>query len=611
METEPRLRGEKVSVTDRWNSCWEADYEIHSLLKESNTLEIAREKIIQYIETLEWSYRKDALKIESWDYIVLKEAVRTLKNIISPRNERLSGSSPLEYLWKAAKEGDSEVEKDFVEEFTHLFKAIKGRAEIYPSSLLNGMEYPDFDLYKGREAGNVRSDFLDVVGEEIDKYIQHYPDGIQPDVIETRIENKERIFEYFSADQDDWNDWKWHFKHVFKGEKGLSQIKELITLTQDEEESIELAVKNQVPFGVTPHYLHLMDYIPNGYDYAIRRQVFPPKSYVEKMITHKEDRKEAFDFMREGDTSPIDLVTRRYPKVAIIKPYDSCPQICVYCQRNWEITEPLEDSAEVPRKRLDAALDWFADHPHMKDALVTGGDPLVLKNEKIEYIVKRLSEIPHIKNIRIATRMPITVPQRLTRELCEMFGNYFTPGKQTICMVTHFSHPYEVTLDTANAISCLRKQGLPVYNQQVFSFANSRRFETVALRMSIKQIGVDPYYTFNMKGKSEIEDYAVPVARILQERKEEARLLPGIFRSDEPVFNVPKLGKNHLRSWQDHELISILPDGRRIYSFHPWEKNLNRVKPYLYTDVPIKSYLDRLKKRGEDVRDYRSIWYYY
>jgi lysine 2,3-aminomutase len=129
--------------------------------------------------------------------------------------------------------------------------------------------------------------------------------------------------------------------------------------------------------------------------------------------------------------------------------------------------------------------------------------------------------------------------------------------------------------------------------------------------MAIKQIGVDPYYTFNMKGKSEIEDYAVPVARILQERKEEARVLPGIYRSDEPVFNVPFLGKNHLRAWQDHELISILPDGRRAYSFHPWEKNINKVKPYIYEDVPIKSYLDKLEKRGENIRDYRSIWYYY
>jgi lysine 2,3-aminomutase len=598
-------------VTDRWQDCWEAEIEIHSLLKESDTLEAAREKLIHHLEALEWSYRRDVLEIKSWDYIVLKEAVRALKNIISPRNERLSETSALLHLWTAAREGDSDVAYDFIVEFEHLFRAIKGRAEIYPSSLLNGIEYPDFEQYKGREGGNVRSDFLDVMGQEIDKFLNRYSNGLDKEVMKKRGENRKRIYEFFSADSGDWDDWHWQFKHVFKGQKGLEEIKELIQLTPEEESSIELAVKNQVPFGVTPHYLHLMDYEPNGNDYAIRRQVFPPREYTENMITHKDDRKEAFDFMRESDTSPVDLVTRRYPKVAIIKPYESCPQICVYCQRNWEIKEPLEEAAEVPRNRLDAALDWFADHEHMKDVLVTGGDPLVLKNEKVEYIIKRLSEVPHIKNIRIATRMPITVPQRLTTELCETLGSYYEPGKQTICMVTHFSHPYEVTLDTAEAISCVRKQGLPVYNQQVFSFANSRRFESAALRMAIKQIGVDPYYTFNMKGKSEIEDYAVPVARILQERKEEARLLPGVFRSDEPVFNVPRLGKNHLRAWQDHELISILPDGRRIYSFHPWEKNLNRVKPYLYTDVPIKSYLEKLERRGEKAWDYRSIWYYY
>jgi lysine 2,3-aminomutase len=598
-------------VTDRWQNCWEAEPEVHSVLKESNSLEEAREKIIGHLEALEWSYRKDFTKINSWTYIILKEAVRCMKNIVSPRNERLSESSALEYLWKAAREGDADVAYDFIVEFEHLFKAIKGHAEIYPSSLLNGIEYPDFEQYRGREAANVRSDFLDVMGKEIDKFLTRYSNGLDPEVKKNRKVNRERIYQFFSADQGDWEDWKWQFTHVFKGQKGLDEIKELIKLTPSEESSIELAVQNGVPFGVTPHYLHLMDYEPNGNDYAIRRQVFPPISYVENMITHKEDRKEAFDFMRESDTSPIDRVTRRYPKVAIIKPYDSCPQICVYCQRNWEIKEPLEEAAEVPRNRLDASLDWFADHEHIIDVLVTGGDPLVLKNDKLEYIIKRLSEISHIKNIRIATRMPITVPQRLTTELCEMLGNYYDPGRQTICMVTHFSHPYEVTQETAEAISSVRKQGLPVYNQQVFSFANSRRFESAALRMAIKQIGVDPYYTFNMKGKSEIEDYSVPVARILQERKEEARLLPGVFRSDEPVFNVPRLGKNHLRAWQDHELISILPDGRRIYSFHPWEKNLNRVKPYLYTDVPIKSYLEKLERRGENARDYRSIWYYY
>jgi lysine 2,3-aminomutase len=598
-------------MANRWQNCWEAEPEIHTLLKESKSLEEAREKIIGHLEALEWSYRKDFTKINSWTYIILKEAVRCMKNIVSPRNERLSESSALEYLWNAAVKGDADVAFDFIMEFEHLFKAIKGNAEIYPSYLMNGIEYPDFEKLQGREAGTKRSDFLDVMGQEIDRFLKRYSNGLDPAIVKLREDNKKRITEFFSADSGDWNDWRWQFRHVFKGEKGIEDIKELIELTPEEESSIDLAVKNKVPFGVTPHYLHLMDYKPNGNDYAIRRQVFPPRSYIENMIEHKEDRKEAFDFMRESDTSPVDLVTRRYPKVAIIKPYDSCPQICVYCQRNWEITEPLEDAAEAPKNHLDAALDWFADHEHMSDVLVTGGDPLVMKDEKVEYIIKRLSDMSHVKNIRMATRIPITVPQRLTSELCEMLGSYYEVGKQTLCMVTHFTHPYEVTLDTAEAITCVRKQGLPVYNQQVFSFANSRRFESVALRMSIKQIGVDPYYMFNMKGKSEIDEYAVPVARILQERKEEARLLPGVFRSDEPVFNVPRLGKNHLRAWQDHELISILPDGRRIYSFHPWEKNINRVKPYLYTDVPIKAYLEKLEKRGEKAKDYKSIWYYY
>lgn len=598
-------------MSSRWQKCWDSSAEIYILLKESETPEEAREKLIHHLEALDWSYRRDLADIKSWDYIILKEAVRCLKNIISPRNERLADFSALEHLWKAAVEGDSDVSEAFIEEFEHLFMAIKGHTDIYPSALMGGIEYPDFEKYKGREAGIKRSDFLDIMGQQMGKCLKRFPNGLSPEIVKKRIENKKRILELFDAAQDDWNDWHWQFRHVFKDIKGLENIKKIINLTEGEEEGIRLAVENGIPFGVTPHYLHLMDFEPDGNDFSVRRQVFPPLSYVENMIAHKEDRQLAFDFMREHDTSPLDLITRRYPKVAIIKPYDSCPQICVYCQRNWEITSPLMETAEAPKKRLDDALNWFSSHEEMMDVLVTGGDPLVLNDNKVEYIVKRLSEIPHIRSIRIATRIPITVPQRVTEKLCEIFGNYYEVGKQTLCMVTHFSHPYEVTLDTAKAIQRVKKQGMHVYNQQVYSFAGSRRFETVALRIAIKQIGVDPYYNFNMKGKSEIEEYAAPVARILQERKEEARLLPGIFRSDEPVFNVPFLGKNHLRAWQDHELISILSDGRRVYSFHPWEKNINKVKPYLYVDVSIKDYLEKLKMRGENLQDYKSIWYYY
>lgn len=596
----------------RWRSCWDADPQIHGLLKESDNLELARERLVRHLEKLDWVYRRDVDEaVESWKYILIKESVRCMKNIVSQRNERLAETSPIKYLWTAARTGDAEVSDDFIEELTHLFKAINGRAEVYPPHFMRGLRSPDFEKYKGRAAAQKRSAFLERIGERMEEYLSKYPSGLVPEIIEKRARNKRRILDILKASNKEWNSWRWQFNNVFKDKAGFEVIRKAIRLTLDEERGIRLAIENRVPFGVTPHYLHLMDHEPSEIDFAVRRQVFPPAHYVRSMMEHRRDRKIVFDYMRERDTSPLKLVTRRYPRVAIVKPYDSCPQICVYCQRNWEITSPFYVEAQAAHEDIEAAIDWFAEHKSIMDVLITGGDPLVMDDEKIDYILRRFSQIPHIRNIRLATRIPITVPQRVTDELCNIFSKYYEVGKQTLCMVTHFSHPYEVTFETARAIKRVKMHGLHVYNQEVFGFANSRRFETAALRIAMKQIGVDPYYIFNMKGKTEIEDYAAPVARILQEQKEEARLLPGVFRTDEAVFNVPFLGKNYLKAWQEHELISIAPDGRRIYSFHPWEKNIAKTKPYIYTDITIKDYLGKLEARGEDLEDYRSIWYYY
>ena len=598
-------------MTERWNDCWDAAPEIYMLLKESKTLESSRNKVARYIEAREWTYSCDLGEIENWDYVLFKEVIRTLKNLISPRNERIAGTSALEHIWQAAINGDSDVSDDFIAEFIHFFKALKMKADVYPSRLMEGIEIPNFDQYEGRAAGRMRSDYLDRMAERMDRYLKRHNSGLDPWIAAKRDENRRRILDYLGSSKDDWEDWHWQFRNVFKDLRGLESIESLIQLETRHKEAIKLALENHVPFGVTPYYLHLMDIKPSDQDYAVRRQVFPPLSYVQNMIAHRKDKKWAFDFMKEADTSPVDLITRRYPRVAIIKPYESCPQICVYCQRNWEISSPLMASALASREKIDAALQWFSEHEGMMDVLLTGGDPLVMDDSMIEGILSRLSEIPHIKSIRVATRTPATVPQRITPELCEAMAQYQELGRRNLCLVTHFMHPYEVTPETVAAIKRIKATGIEVYNQQVFTFANSRKFETSALRVVLKQIGVDPYYTFNMKGKTEMEEYSVPIARILQERKEEARLLPGIFRTDEPVFNVPGLGKDHLRAWQNHELIAITPEGRRMYSFLPWEKNIAQVKPYIYTDVSIYRYLERLKDRGEDPEDYRSIWYYY
>ncbi|HSA35324.1 MAG TPA: KamA family radical SAM protein, partial [Methanomassiliicoccales archaeon] len=165
--------------------------------------------------------------------------------------------------------------------------------------------------------------------------------------------------------------------------------------------------------------------------------------------------------------------------------------------------------------------------------------------------------------------------------------------------------------EAANAVRSLRSLGISVYNQQVFTMENCRRFETVALRTVLKEIGIDPYYTFNAKGKEETSEYRVPIARLLQEHKEEARMIPGLSRTDEPVFNIPALGKNHLRAWQHHDLISLTPRGERVYEFHPWEKNIAVASTYVHQDVPIADFLTALVERGEDPGQYRSIWYYF
>jgi len=132
-----------------------------------------------------------------------------------------------------------------------------------------------------------------------------------------------------------------------------------------------------------------------------------------------------------------------------------------------------------------------------------------------------------------------------------------------------------------------------------------------ALRKNLRLIGVEPYYTFNAKGKEETGAYRVPIARLLQEQTEEARLNPGLDRTDEAVFNIPRLGKNYLRAGQDYDVIMILPDGSRLYEFYPWDHSTAESSPYLHKDVPVLDFLSTMERRGEDYKDYRSIWYYY
>lgn len=581
---------------------------LYGLLKEAPDLGTARNYVIVYIEETQRLLNRQSQRIKPLEWEIQMRSLEAFRKIISVRSERLAKFSVLRLLWLMAHEETGllpdNLDAGFFNEMVHLLLGIQGKSGIYDEET-----FPEFAAKQGREAAVIRSDQLDDIARRALEAASRYPSGLDAKIVRKRESNRRRILKVFGASESDWMDYKWQLKHVIRDSDTL---KSLIRLTSAEVEAIDKARTNHLPFGITPYYVSLMDRESSRKtDHAVRAQVIPPLDYVEKITAYRGEHDRSFDFMLEHDTSPIDLITRRYPMIVILKPYNTCSQICVYCQRNWEIEDCLAEGALAPKKRIKAAIDWIAERPAIREVLVTGGDPLVMKDQQIDDVLKQLSDVEHVERIRIGSRIPVTVPMRVTESLIRIIASYHEPGLREIALTTHFEHPYEITPDALRAVQAFRQHGMSVYNQAVFTVENSRRNEMVALRHFLRKIGVDPYYTFNTKGKEETRSYRVPLARLRQEIKEEARLMPGLERTDEAVYNVPGLGKNYLRAQQHHSLLSIMPDGRRVYEFHPWEKNLSLANTFVDVDVSITEYLDELKRRGENPEDYKSIWYYF
>lgn len=583
------------------------DKQIYSFFSESPTATEARTKFNAFLDKLDNELREKKHQMKSLEWLLEMNCINVLREIISLRSEKISEFSIIELLWKLAHNHEDlpqDLSDAFFADLGYIIKGALGRSDIY-----KGQDYPEFINMEGRKAAEERSNELDRIAFETIESIKKYPSGLDKDVEERRRHNRDRILSKLQGNKEDWDNYLWQIRNVVRNRE---QLQKLIDLNDEEKQAIDLAKENHLPFGITPYYVSLMDQEPHRkYDHAVRAQVIPPLHYVKKMLEHRENRSYSFDFMHEHDTSPVDLITRRYPQILILKPYNTCSQICVYCQRNWEIDDVLMPNALATKDKIKQALDWIKNHPEITEVLVTGGDPLVMRDDRIHFVLSELSEIEHVERIRIGSRTPVVLPMRITDTLIEIIDEFHNPGRCEICLVTHFEHPYEITPEAMRAVQKFRKLGISIYNQAVFTVENSRRFELVALRRLLRLIGVDPYYSFNTKGKEETKNYRVPMARLQQEVKEEARLMPGMIRTDEPVYNVPRLGKNYIRAEQHHTLLTIMPNGSRVYEYHPWEKYLSMTKTFIDKDVPILDYMQELEERGEDTAQYNTIWYYF
>jgi lysine 2,3-aminomutase len=535
----------------------------------------------------------------------VRDCGQVLRNMLKKRSDELAGFSFAQAILDIARGvARPDLTPAFYADIYHILNGMQGRGS---SNALEDIYLTPFDDLVGREAAVARSGQLDTLRAEVDRRMANYDYGLEAEAVERRRLRKAAIRGILGATEAEWHDWRWQVANIVRD---VSLLERVVELSAEERAAVARARENSLPFGVTPYYLSLMDDGRGGRDSAIRAQVLPPMDYVERVVNTSDTA--SLDFMGEEDTSPFDLITRRYPAICILKPFNTCPQICVYCQRNWEIDDTMARGAFAGMDRIDAAVEWIRAHPAIHEVLVTGGDPLAMGDGTIEDILGKLATVASVERIRIGTRTLVTMPMRMTEKLADIIGGFRKPGRRMMAVVTHVQHSYEITPQLVAAVDNLRMRGIPVYNQLVYTFFASRRFEASALRRRLRLVGIDPYYTFNTKGKEETLSYRVPIARLLQEQQEEARLLPGLERTDEAVFNVPRLGKNYLKSGAHRDLLSILPDGSRVYEFFPWEKNISSsIRTYCTPDVPILDYLERLDRIGEKVTDYDTIWYYF
>lgn len=583
--------------------------ELSQLLDPNKSVEKVRKDMLEYLQKLHIYLLNDE-NIEEYIRLQKIETVQTLLVIFSKRSQNLTGYDTLKQLLEIFKDKSpgeaTDISAGFFKEIENFWRALSDLSS--PHIQVEAITDKNSPNQSADQISKRKSQDLDKIAESMSEAFNRYPSGTLEPVKSSIDDNRKKIMKYFDAHSKDWNNYKWQITHTVRNTK---DVKALIDITPEQEEAIELCNKNKLPFAITPYYLSLINKKECFWDKGIRAQVIPPLNYVKKVLEYKSNSSSSLDFMKEEFTSPIEAVSRRYPQIAIFKPIVTCPQFCVYCQRNWEIEDYKSSQAMRSKKIRQQVYKWYRKHPQIKEVLITGGDPGMLHTNDLDSIIKAFKSIESIKRLRFASRTLVTLPMRFTDRLIKTLSSFNKANEKMLYIVTHIEHSAEITQDTIELVKKLNHADIKVYNQQVMTTFNSGRLQLAKLRWDLKMAGIDPYYTFYPKGKKETKDYRIPISRILQERKEEARLLPGSVRPDEPVFNVPFTGKNHLRARQDRELIAITPKGERIYHMHSWEKNITNAKPYIYTDIPIKHYLEKMEKEGHNPKEFDSIWYYY
>jgi len=274
-----------------------------------------------------------------------------------------------------------------------------------------------------------------------------------------------------------WYDWKWHFRNRITR---IDQLAKFIPLSPGERAQLKL-VTMKYPISVTPYYLSLID--PDDPEDPIRKQAIPSILEITMGTIGSEDP------LDEIKCSVVPGLVHRYPDRVLIVLTDICPMLCRHCTRKREwlgggwIRTPVE---------IEAMLNYIRKHKEVRDVIISGGDPLTLSTQRLESVIAKIREIGHVEIIRIGTRFPVVLPQRIDDELCTMLARY-----GPIWLNTHFNHYREITPEAGAACDRLLRSGVPVNNQSVLLRGINDTVEVqLKLCQGLLRIKVRPYYLF-------------------------------------------------------------------------------------------------------------------
>lgn len=300
-----------------------------------------------------------------------------------------------------------------------------------------------------------------------------------------------------ASEPEKWDDWHWQLRNKITK---LDELKRALDLTADEVAGVE-ATLTKFRMAITPYWLSLMD--PHDPHCPIRRQAIPSQSELHQASSDMRDP------LHEDVDSPVPHLTHRYPDRVLFLITDQCAMYCRHCTRRR--VAGATDAA-VPQNAIDRAIAYIEKTTEVRDVLLSGGDALLVSDDRLERIISRLRAIDHVEIIRLGTRAPVVLPQRVTDDLCTMLKRY-----HPLWVNVQFNHPKEITPASAAACTRLADAGIPVGNQSVL-LRGINDSPTVMRRLvhDLLKIRVRPYYLYQCDLSQGIEHFRTSVGKGLE-----------------------------------------------------------------------------------------------